>query len=352
MTHRLLTILISTLLLCRCAGTVSFAGDETESTTLVQNQRFSTQTAAVGESIGAAHDVSRQQLVEPASQLSAIDVHNELPLSTEHQCPCGQYPHRFDCPRCSWSWQFLPDGLLYKSYLAGPKEARFASAWLHEEDRGWIWDISLGGRVGIFRFGTPGAVNPDGWQLDIEGAAFPRLDSEEDADMESADFRFGVPITWSRGPLEMKLAYYHISAHVGDEFLTRNPMFQRVNYVRDSALLGVARHLTPDVRAYSEAAWAFNSDVAQPWEFQFGIEYSPRQCCGKRGSPYLAVNTQLFEEHDFGGSVNLMVGRQWRGKDTDRLLRFGLQYFNGKSSQYAFYNEYEELLGFGLWFDY
>ena len=29
--------------------------------------------------------------------------------------------------------------------------------------------------VGLLRYGAPGAANPEGWQLDIEGAAFPRL---------------------------------------------------------------------------------------------------------------------------------------------------------------------------------
>jgi hypothetical protein len=28
-------------------------------------------------------------------------------------------------------------------------QCRFASAWMHEKELGWIWDITLGGRVGI-----------------------------------------------------------------------------------------------------------------------------------------------------------------------------------------------------------
>jgi hypothetical protein len=72
---------------------------------------------------------------------------------------------------------------------------------------------------------------------------------------------------------------------------------------------------------------------------------------GRRGSPFAAANVQLFEEHDFGGSLNLMAGWQWRSEISNRLLRVGLQYFNGKSSQFAFYNESEQLLGLGVWLD-
>ena len=39
--------------------------------------------------------------------------------------------------------------------------------------------------------------------------------------------------------------------------------------------------------------------------------------------------------------------------DRDRhLLRLGVQYYNGKSSQYSFYDEFEEQLGFGIWYDF
>lgn len=251
--------------------------------------------------------------------------------------------------------QWLPDGLIYKSYLAGPKESRFGIAWLHERDAGWVWDISLGGRAGILRYGTPDAVNPRGWQLDIEGAAFPRLENEHEDEMMSTDYRFGVPMTWTSGRFDIKLAYYHISAHLGDEYLLRNPGVQRFNYVRDSFVLGAAYHATPNVRIYAEAAWGFKADVAEPWEFQFGYEYNPQIPlfdCGRCGTPFFAMNRQSFEEYDFEGNVNVMAGWQWRSGTSGRQLRLGLQYFYGKSSQYAFFNRDERLIGLGLWFDF
>ncbi|MEX2287543.1 MAG: DUF1207 domain-containing protein [Planctomycetaceae bacterium] len=250
------------------------------------------------------------------------------------------------------TWQFLPDGLMYKSYLAGPLEPRFANVWLHEQDKGWLWDVTLGGRVGIWRYGTTSIARPQGWQLDVEGAAMPRLDVEHQEDMESVNFRFGVPLTWAQGPWQMKFGYYHLSAHVGDEFLISHPGFERVNYVRDSVIFGVGYFLTNDLRIYGETAGAFHHSVAEPWEFQFGFEYSPAVVnTGLAGIPFFAANVQLFEEQDFGGALNTMVGWQWRSGRSNRLLRAGLQYFNGKSSQFAFYNEHEELLGLGLWLD-
>ena len=90
--------------------------------------------------------------------------------------------------------------------------------WLYEFDKGWVWDVSLGGRVGIVRLGSEGPHNPQGVQLDFEGAAFPRLDIEKQEDLESADFRIGVPLTWAYGPWHWRIGYDHISSHVGMSF--------------------------------------------------------------------------------------------------------------------------------------
>ena len=110
----------------------------------------------------------------------------------------------------------------------------------------------------------------------MEDAAFPRLNIEQQWDVDSADIRFGVPLTRRKVSWQSKIGYYHLSSHVGDEFLMRNPGFRRINFVRDSLILGIGYFPTEDVRLYSEADWAFKTyGGEQPWEFQFGAEYSP-----------------------------------------------------------------------------
>jgi hypothetical protein len=249
-----------------------------------------------------------------------------------------------------WTWQVLPEGLMYKSYLAGPKESRLASAWVHEQHLGWLWDVTLGARAGLLRYGTQDALWPEGWELDVEGAAFPRLDA--DRNLVSADYRVGVPLTARMGPWEGKFGYYHISSHLADEFMLGTGDFARLNYVRDGLLLGLAFRPTPNWRLYGETGWAFHTDGgAQPWEFQFGAEYSLAQPTGVRGSPFVAVNGLLRQDVDFGGSFTGQAGWQWRGT-SGRLARIGAQYFNGMSEQRQFFNKFEEQIGVGLWYDF
>ena len=251
-----------------------------------------------------------------------------------------------------WTLQFLPDGLIYRSYLAGAKESRMGCAFVHEHRQGWIWDIALGGRMGILRFGTENTDRPDGWQIDIEGASLPRLDLENRRDLTAVDFRFGIPLTYGRGRYQTKFAYYHLSSHLGDEFMVRNATLARRNYSRDVLVWGHSLFVTDDVRLYAEAGWAFYADDgAEPWEFQFGIDYSPVRRHCPPGAPFFAINGHLREEVDFGGNVVVQTGWQWRG-DSGHLFRLGMQYFSGMSDQFEFYDQYEDKLGFGIWYDY
>ncbi|MBN1394668.1 MAG: DUF1207 domain-containing protein [Pirellulales bacterium] len=251
-----------------------------------------------------------------------------------------------------WTWQVLPDGLMYKSYMAGGREPRFASQWVQLQTGDWVWDATLGGRVGMLRYGTDNPLWPEGWQLDIEGAAFPRLDLENDRDLVSADYRFGIPLTTRRGCWEMKLAYYHLSSHLGDEYMIRHPGYRRLNYVRDAVVLGMAIYFGPNLRLYSEADWAFNTDGgAKPWEFQFGIDWASAEPTGGWGAPFFAINGHLREANDYGGNMTVQTGWMWRGY-SGHLCRVGMQYFNGFSDQGQFYDTFEEQIGVGLWYDY
>ena len=251
-----------------------------------------------------------------------------------------------------WTLQLLPDGLIYRSYLAGAKESRLGCTIVHEHELGWIWDIALGGRVGVLRWGTEDTDRPEGWQIDIEGAGLPRLDFENHRDLVSVDFRFGIPLTYGRGRYQTKFAYYHLSSHLGDEFMVRNATLARRNYARDVFVWGHSYFLTNDVRLYAEAGWAFFAlDGSEPWEFQFGIDYSPARPQCPRGTPFFAINGHLREESDFGGNVAVQTGWQWRG-DSGHLFRLGMQYYNGMSDQFEFYDQYEDKLGFGIWYDY
>lgn len=292
-------------------------------------------------------DLLQEAAQPPAPQLSPDDL-------ASHWDDYGlvQHPQYSGSRGEVYEWQLMPQGLIYRSYLAGAKESRFRSVWHDERTDGGIWDISLGGNVGLLRYGTRGDARPEGWQLGIEGAGLVRLDIDEERDVMASDYRFGVPITWGDSIHQVKVAYYHLSSHVGDEYLLKHSGFNRLNYSRDVLVLGHSLYPAENWRVYAEVGYAFYVDVAEPWEFQFGLDYAPAGATGARGAPFAALNAHLREEVDFGGNFVAQAGWAWRRGPATGIYRIGLEYYNGKDDQFSFFNESVQKIGFGMWYDY
>lgn len=306
--------------------------------------------------------VSSTVLAEQRTQMAAITP--AQPLAQAMANDPATDPGATASPQHDWyfppppedqtlSWQVVPDGLMYNSYLAGVREPRFASVWNYEEDWGWMWDIALGGRVSVLRHGTSRALLPDGWELQLEGAAFPRLDMEHQDDVIAADYRFGIPLAFGFGRYRMKFAFYHLSSHLGDEFMLRFPEVERINFSRNAFVWGHSYYLTDELRLYGEMGWAFDKDGGnEPWEFQFGLDYvsldAMRNCTG---TPFFAINSHLRQELNFGGNLVVQTGWAWPSR-SGNLFRVGMQYYAGKSEQYEFFRKYEEKIGLGVWYDF
>lgn len=121
--------------------------------------------------------------------------YEELPSCTD-DClvPNAAFPDCFTdlwAPQ-PWFWQMLPNNLIYTSYLAGPKEPRIGSVMYQatnpdvfnpSRQEGTLWDTTLGGRASILRYGSDPVVHPQGFEVQIEGAAFVRLDPQDDRDL-------------------------------------------------------------------------------------------------------------------------------------------------------------------------
>ena len=249
-----------------------------------------------------------------------------------------------------WCWQVRPKGFVYTTYWASAAEPRLATHLVKVSNLGEFQDSHIGGRLGIVRFGPQDV--PEGWQLDVLAGAKLRQDWNEGLDVVGTDYRYDILATYGSGRHRYKLGFYHVSSHAGDEFLLKNQDFNRLNYFRDVLVAGFSYYPDPRLRFYGEVGWAFDYDVSEPWEFQFGIDFGPSFATGAAGRPFAAVNTHLREDVDFGGNLALQLGWAWTGESADGVLRTGLYYYSGKSPQFSFYAEDEDQFGWGLWYDY
>ncbi|MDO4574415.1 MAG: DUF1207 domain-containing protein [Planctomycetia bacterium] len=256
-----------------------------------------------------------------------------------------------------WSWQWMPSGVLYKAYLASNREARLGIHLVHEDARPHnFWDPILGGKIPLLRFGNQSKVYPEGFQLDVEGAALARLTLDHEREMYSADYRFALPLTYRKNHWEWKIGYYHISSHMGDEQMLRfyhnTGILWRRNYVRDCILFGVGYRPDANWRFYFGGDYAFyTQDGAMPWQLELGAEYAPIILPGYHGAPFAAVHLKWSEENDWTTYVAFEVGWQWRTV-YQHIFRTGLYLMHGPADQYQFYDLVEKQIGWGMWFDF
>ncbi len=257
-------------------------------------------------------------------------------------------------PSENWQWQVLPTGMMFPSYLAGRKEPRLGCVFTDDLDYGGLWDIQLGGRIPLLRFGTKNAVQPEGWQIEVEGAALLRLDFERGRELAGTDFRAGIFLVRGYKKWQFKFGNYHISSHLGDQYILDHFRLPRIQYTRDELVFGAAYRPIPAVRIYGEAGAAYKTGATtDPIELQFGVEYSAPYTHedNLKGSPFAAIHGHLFQELEYSGYLNLQAGWQWRGPSND-LFRLGIEFYTGCDDQYQFHYYYQKKLGFLVAFDF
>jgi hypothetical protein len=239
------------------------------------------------------------------------------------------------------SFELLPDGLLYPAYLAGPKEARISDIKAYDLEREWIWDVTLGGRLGIVRFDHLGGQI----QVDIEGASFLLFDLNDRRDLLSSEFKLGLYATGRWNEIGVRFGYYHLSSHLGDDLFSKR--FART-YSRDSGVLGLA-YERGGFRIYGDLAVAvLVAGRAERVEIQLGASYSPITL--GPGSPFFAVHTFLRQDTAFAGNAVLEAGWQFRPEGS-RMFRIGLHYHRGPSHFYQFLERADHEIGLGSWFE-
>lgn len=256
-----------------------------------------------------------------------------------------------------WTWQILPGGTLYRAHFASNREGRLGIHFVNEDTtHNAYWDPTLGGRINILRYGTTSRLYPEGFQFDMECGAIARLVLKGDRDLHGTDYRFGAPLTFRKRNWEFKIGYYHISSHMGDEWIVKHyeetGEVYRINYVRDCIMWGIAYRPDANWRFYVGGDYVFYRDCgAKPWQFEAGAEYSPMMLPNLQGSPFMAVHFRWSQDTDFDMYTALEVGWQWKTV-YQQTMRTGLYAMSGNADQYQFYDRWEKQIGFGFWYDF
>ena len=230
---------------------------------------------------------------------------------------------------------------LFRPLIADPRQVTYSVAW-RWSDRVFgsnIIPVSFGDIFPIFRWCDIWYFRGD-LEFDLEGGVWALFDPLHDSSpLIDADYYVGFPLSYSFGNWAFRLRGYHISTHIGDEFLLDHPHFHRLNPSIEAFDFYVSHQFTKDIRLYGGVGWvACQDDSFRVGRFycQAGaelrlFELGYRDYCDRLyGVPFFAMDFYYQSHYKHHVNSTFALGYEW-GKVSGlrRRLRIFLEYHDG-----------------------
>jgi hypothetical protein len=247
----------------------------------------------------------------------------------------------------------MPGGQLFTALIADPRWPHFAAAYqyyLGEPGLENLGAVSFGETFTIYR----NRIGPAWWEFGIQAGVFALFDLDADSkDLVNADYFVSLPVALRWDAFSALFRLYHQSSHVGDEFILRERLRDRVNLSYEAVDLKLSWDLPLGLRLYGGGGYLFDQDPSslRPWSTQAGVEFrSPWPDPDAGWRPIAAVDLQHREENDWHTDLSVRAGVQLDGVLATRAVQLLLEYFRGHSPNGQFYRDKIEYFGLGAHF--
>jgi len=168
-------------------------------------------------------------------------------------------------------------------------------------------------------------------------------------EMMNTDWLVGIPLTYAYDRWSFRLRVYHISAHLGDEFLVNHPEFleERKNPSYEALEWITAYQFSSNLRVYGGPGWVFDSDPSfhlRPFYVKWGAEI---RMFGQKlyyhrlyGTPFLVIHMENWQQHGWDIDQFYMLGYEIsKMQGVGRKMRLYVRYHQGYSYEGQFFNE-------------
>ncbi len=248
---------------------------------------------------------------------------------------------------CSGLW--LPeDAVLFRPLLADPRQVTYSAGWRFNDHvfvRNVI-DVSFGDSVPFYRWLNVWPYNGD-LQIDLEGALWAIFDPlHYSSPLINADYYGGLVLTYGIEDWSFRLRGYHISSHIGDEFLLNHPHFHRRNASAEYVDFYISWDWTPQIRLYSGIGYTIHEDeefhtgrflAALGTEVRLSSLGFTNECNLLYGEPFFGMHFRANKDFKHHVDATYVLGYEW-GKYSGlcRKLRIFLEYHDGYSLEGQF----------------
>lgn len=252
----------------------------------------------------------------------------------------------------------FPPGDLYPYYVADPYQIGFAfkvQNFMTSSIPG-VGDsrfyLRTGGNIGVIRYQPPDQGDR-GWQLNIKAGFDGQFDNTNSQDNVGWNGNYGLVVSMKPfADWAFRFGALHVSSHIGDEYILRTGQ-PRIGYTREEFAGSASWEMNKQWRVYGEGGWAYhvgNKTLMEPARLQAGLEYeSDKNLWRDILGWYTAVDVSSWEERDWQIDIAAHVGLLLHS--AGRKVRFGVEYYDGRSPIGEFFQYDEKYICLGIWMD-
>lgn len=239
---------------------------------------------------------------------------------------------------CTGRW-FPESTILFPTQLANPQQVAFAGGI---RVKGGITGsvstpVTFGDQFPLYRWSNVQIGKTLGdMQLEVEGAIFAIFNqSRYSSPLINADYYVALPVSYAYDRWAHRLRIYHISSHLGDEYMQRRHRCERLNKSFEAIDWFTSYYITKQIRLYAGVGVIAHSDSEMKMKPLYG-EYGMDVHVGRRewkelyGVPYFAMHFRNAQDCHYDIDSNFVVGYEW-GKISGlgQKFRISLGYHSG-----------------------
>jgi hypothetical protein len=246
---------------------------------------------------------------------------------------------------------YLPLGDLFQPLLADPKEPHFYLSYRRYAYQSQHITAAAGGYgeiFGINRYVDHAAGSA--WQINFGGGAHAQFDLDlPSRALVNTDYTIGFPVSYRKGNDSMRIALYHQSSHLGDEYLLQTKT-KRIEFSYEALNVVWSREWR-EWRVYGGGEYMVHKvpNELRPWGAQGGVEYYELGPIPGRGRIVGGLDLKVDQEHDWAVNASLKTGLQFDSSEPNgRFIRVLLEGYHGYSPHGQFYINRTAYWGFGV----
>ncbi|NNM43172.1 MAG: DUF1207 domain-containing protein [Chlamydiae bacterium] len=301
------------------------------------------------------NELIAKSIVEFVKDIPGVkSVEVEEKLSAKEEAARALYIER---PRVNGIW-FPESTVLFVPLVADPRQPRYSIAYRGGDAVvGTVAAaVALGDNFPIFRWKDTFRWHGD-LQIGIEAGIWavfnyhdiPRKKDGESCELVNTDYYLGIPLTYAVDKWSFRYRLYHISSHLGDEFLVNRPYYldKRKNPSFEAMDLFAAYQFTSGIRGYIGPGIILHSDHTYPMR-TFYVEYGAEfRFLGHKvdyhqlyGTCFFAFHIENWQIRKWEFDETFMLGYELsKLQGIGRKMRIYIDYHNGYSYEGQFFRK-------------